>query len=305
MSAQDMRVTLRSSSVEVDVLPTFGARVVALVDRRSGRNWLAIEGQSAGPRDDHAFGVEEAAGWDECFPTVAPWDASKTTWRRRLRDHGELWGRAWTVKHWDDLSLGTVYEDRDFSFARELALDEAQLTATYRVQAIGNKILPALWSMHALLALAPGERIEIPRLKRVDATYLTLGGRTLSKRLLNWPDNGDSLPFPLDRVQPTQTRFSGKFYAEDASFSRASVGGENGWLDFEWEGVDYLGLWMTYGGWPQPNDILHVAIEPTNAPADHLGGAIATERALRLTPGEPISWRVALTLRPPSFPARS
>jgi hypothetical protein len=75
------------------------------------------------------------------------------------------------------------------------------------------------------------------------------------------------------------------------------VGGENGWLDLEWSGIDHLGIWLTYGAWPAPgSSIHHVALEPTTAPVDHLGQAIGRGTALVLQPGASTSWRVTMTL---------
>ena len=90
-------VTIESEAMRVAVLPAFGARVVSLLDKCSAREWMFEGGQTSDTGEDAVYGADAAVGWDECFPTVSPWDASQTAWQRRLRDHGDIWGRPWTV----------------------------------------------------------------------------------------------------------------------------------------------------------------------------------------------------------------
>ena len=98
-----------------------------------------------------------------------------------------------------------------------------------------------------------------------------------------------------DRVQPIETQFAGKLYAPNVY--AASVGGEGGWLDFAWQGIDHLGIWLAYGGWPAPGGRHQIALEPTTAPVDHLGDALNSGMAISLDPGGKRSWQVSLTLR--------
>jgi len=287
-------LAIENKAVRVALDPAFGARVLSLIDRRSGRDWLAKGPQSTATGEDAIYLADEAVGWDECFPTVSPWDASATALRRPLRDHGDLWGRPWAVAAHAADSVTTSRADGALAFSRRLALDGATLTADYAVTNSGAEALPFMWALHGLLAVAPGETIEMAGVSSVAATYVSRDGAAIRTPRLPWPDG--NIGFALDTVQPAATRFAAKLYASDVS--RAAITGANGRLELAWEGVRHLGLWLNYGGWPAPGDVHHVALEPTTAPVDHLGQALAQDTALILASGATTRWRVTLTLRP-------
>jgi galactose mutarotase-like enzyme len=288
-------VALTSSDLELRVAPEAGARVVALIDRQTGRNWLA-EGRLPGA-DQMTYGLAEAAGWDECFPTVSPCDARTTPWLRVFRDHGDLWGRPATVTTQSVNVLETTFEREGFRFVRRLGLAGLVVEIDYGVEARLGEATPFLWAMHPLFTLRPGECIRLEGARSLSPTYLALKGERLDLTAMLWPSAGGRIPFALDRVQGASARFAGKFFAEDGAVRRASIGGPERWLDVEWDGVDHCGLWLTYGAWPEFNDIVHVAIEPTTSPDDTLMQAIAKGRAAFVAPGERKTWRVRLTLR--------
>lgn len=288
-------VTLTSSDLELAIAPHSGARVVFLVDRHTGRNWLA-EGPPS-RKDAMTYGVGEAAGWDECFPTVSPCDASATPWRRQLRDHGDLWARPAEVTAQTAELLETTFEGDGFRFVRRLTLTGPVLDVAYAVETTLDEPTPFLWAMHPLFALRPGEMIAIEDAGMLLPTYLSLQGRQLEPKPTPWPMGDGQIPFRLDCVQSPGARFAGKFFVDDAAVRTASLGGPDRWLDLQWEGVANVGLWLTYGAWPEFNNVVHVAIEPTTSPDDTLAEAIAKQRAAAITPGKRETWRVRVTLR--------
>eukprot|EP01035_Chromulina_nebulosa_P062854 gene62854-85963_t len=78
---------LENQHLRVGVTTQFGARVVSLFDKASGREWMTQGTESTNTGEAAVYGGPEAVGWDECFPTVGASDASSTGWQRRLRDH--------------------------------------------------------------------------------------------------------------------------------------------------------------------------------------------------------------------------
>ena len=60
------------------------------------------------------------------------------------------------------------------------------------------------------------------------------------------------------------------------------------------ETIAHLGIWITYGAWPQKGGHYEVALEPTNAPSDHVGQTIAGGYP-PLAVGERRTWRVTMT----------
>lgn len=295
-------VAIENAEIRVEIDPEFGARVLSLIDRRSGRDWMAKGAQSTQTGEDAIYLADEAVGWDECFPTVAPWDASATALGRKLRDHGDLWGRPWAVEALSADSVITRRDDRGFRFSRRLSLQGATLAADYAVTNMGTTALPFMWALHGLLAVTPEDRIEMAGVGSVSATYIADRGRTLIAPQLVWPGPGNAIDVPLDTVRGIEAQFAAKLYASDIPAARAAIGGSRGWLELAWDGkqLRHLGLWLNYGGWPEPGHVHHLALEPTTAPVDHLGEALAQGTAHILEPGFTSRWRVTMTLRAPA-----
>src|SRR5512135_2538946 len=86
--------TLRNDLLELTAVPELGAKIIALKNLRTGREWMyrppgGLRLFRNRPGDD--FAASTLVGWDECLPTIAPcvWNA------RTLPDHGEVWSVAW------------------------------------------------------------------------------------------------------------------------------------------------------------------------------------------------------------------
>jgi galactose mutarotase-like enzyme len=290
-------VSIASEVMEVSVLPDYGARVVGLRDRRTGRDWLAPGAPSPQTGEGAVYRGAEAVGWDECFPTVSPWDGTQTLWRRPLRDHGDLWGRPWSVDEASRTVLATSFAGDLFRFSRTLSVDGPTLTAAYRLDNRAADDMPYLWALHGLLAVTPADRIVLPAVDSATATYLQSGSHVLDANSVSWPETNGVLPFPLDAVQGPATGFAGKLYAEVPASASAAIGHDGQWLRIGWDAsITTLGIWLNYGGWPAGPGSHHIAIEPTTAPADHLGDALDAGRAAWLKPGASASWTITLTL---------
>lgn len=290
-------VFIESDAMGVGVLPDYGARVVSLVDKASGRDWIFGGGQSPDVGEDAVYGGGEAVGWDECFPTVAPFDAADTAWKRRLRDHGDLWGRPWSVESKTNTSLSTAFQSAQFRFGRTLEVAGRTLRASYTLENRTSEDMPFLWALHALLAVTPRDRIVLPGVTEVNGTYLSLAGTRIEGASVPWPDTADVLGFPLDQVQPASRRFAGKFYAAGIASRSASVGHGDEWLTIRWdEAIDDLGIWLNYGAWPSVPGSHHIALEPTTGSADHLGQALVAANPATVVPGATAAWTITLTL---------
>jgi len=294
-------LVLENQHIRLVVIPKNGARVTSLTDKKSGREWL-VSGNTSLPEPEAAYGGDEAAGWDECFPTIAPVKAaSATAWHRPLRDHGDLWGRPWHIEEANRTRLTTRYACPEFTFTRALELEGSQVECSYEVVTAGRRALPFLWAQHVLLAVTPADRIVLPGVKLIDADYMRLKGEVRMPQTFSWPGPGGVLGIPLDAIHPQSTRLAAKFYAEVPPAPMVSVGNDTGWLDFTWnaEELPYLGLWMNYGAWPSASPQHHLSIEPTTTAHDSIADATAQQRRRVLTRNSPFVWTVTLTLREP------
>ena len=151
-------VVLENDAVRLACEPELGARITSLVDRRNGREWLVpgtLPGTAAAwAAGEAVFGGDEAFGWDECLPTVAPCPDPTDGKAPALRDHGDQWGRPADVMATDDRLVATWTRSRwPLWFERAITLEGAAVVCEYELEGGGDRALPILWSMHALLAL--------------------------------------------------------------------------------------------------------------------------------------------------------
>lgn len=290
-------ISIENDALRVDILPGYGARVSSLVDKASGRDWIFPGGQSSNTGEGAVYSRDEAVGWDECFPTVGAFDASGTPWKRRLRDHGDLWGRPWRIDSATPTQLSTTYADPMFEFTRVLSVEGSTLVADYRVVNRTGESLPFLWALHGLLVVSPADRIVMPDAQAVTATYLSLGGKRYpTPSDFGWPGPDAVFPLNLDDVQPASINMAGKLLAHGIRSRSVALGHGREWLTIAWDApIDDLGMWFAYGAWPEPGELHHIALEPQSANADHIGQAI--ERgAAPIAPHATIDWQVRMSV---------
>ena len=283
---------LESPTVRVVAVPSLGGRVVSLLDRRSGREWL-VQGEAPAPDDRSwaaeaaVFGGDEAFGWDECAPTVAPCVDPLDPEGLPLRDHGSSWGRPIEMPD-DPDRLVTAWDDPRWPLGvtRTITLEGATIVARYAASMDGDEPLPLLWSMHALLALEPGATVVVEP---------PLAGR--------WPVPLDGAGgASVETVLPIDAGVSAKLYLPARDLSRVAARGVDGAeIRFEWdrEFAPVLGVWLDYGGWPAGAGRHQVALEPTTSAHDSLEAASRDGSQVWLRPGEVIRWQVTLELVPP------
>jgi hypothetical protein len=267
-------IVLENEAIRLACEPALGARITSLVDRRTRREWL-VPGTLPGAEDawaaeGAAFGGAEAFGWDECLPTVAPCPDPVDANAAALRDHGEQWGRPANVEATGESLVAAWTQARwPLRFERTIRLEGATVVCAYELVAAGDRPLPILWSMHALLALEPGSRIVLE------------------------PDGESRV------VRGVEARRAEKLYVDARPLTRVAAQTTDGSeLRFDWDRrfAPALGIWLDYGGWPAGEWLHQVAIEPTTSPHDDLGSSIAAGTACILEPGVPERWEVRLQL---------
>jgi len=282
MSARAM--TLKNDVVELTIIPSFGARVTSLKDRRTGREWL-VTGPSVGDSSDEAvFLSEEAIGWDECFPTVAPCKVNGEA--TLLRDHGDLWARPWSIQSQSDGHIDCLYETKEYSFSRSLTLIGNEVKAEYELKNLGEEEIPYLYSQHMLLATNPGEIIQlsgIDNLKDGDVPFA-------------WPDQENG--HRNDKVLGFEAGVADKTYGLANGEASAGVYSDAGSLSINWSASElpYFGMWRCFGGWPEGKPVHQLALEPTTAPAHDLESAKKLNLAATLAAGATTHWATTIKL---------
>jgi galactose mutarotase-like enzyme len=304
-------VRLEDDSLALVVVPGLGARAVSLVDRRSGREWL-VQGDPPGRDEAAAWASEDVVfdgrtsfGWDECLPSVAPSPDPLDPGAPALRDHGDQWARP--AEPYLDEQTGTLEKTFSstrwpYAFDRRVSLPgEGEILVEYRLTSRAEKAIPVLWSMHPVFRFEPGTRLDLGRTREARLTWAN--GLPLSPAdRVGWPvaSLDDGQPIDLSHVRGREG-WAAKLYAAAPEVARA-VTPDGSALELRWdrETAPTLGVWLSTGGWPVGGPPAEqVALEPTTSPDDHLGDALAHERALMLEPGDVRHWWVRIRLRAP------
>jgi hypothetical protein len=270
------RVVCSTEALSLTLIPELGAKVVSLVDRARGREWVAqpIRPYRSAAAGD-AFADFDGGGWDECFPNVGagPHPGSGV----ELQDHGEVWSAPWALELADGTVATTVRGTQlPFVLERRLALRGALVEARYSLENSGPEPLRCLWSMHPLLATEPETQIVLPDVATV------------------YRDGDDA---PLAWPTPPPAEGSGlKLFAGPLARGRAALLDETTaatWLALAFD-TDYLGIWINAGVWPPDQPLHHAALEPASGRADRLDAALRLGETWLLTPGERLGWAVTL-----------
>jgi len=211
--------------------------------------------------------------------------------------------------------------DRPFVFTRRLRLDGPRLVAEYELENRGTAALPVLWSMHPLLALEPGARIEVGGLVSVRVAHAAGLPLAPVPGRADWPETPgtDGRPLQLDVVgDPAAGTALKAFGGWELYGSWDSAGGEGlpgvaavaqpdgSRLELTWYApiAPNLGIWLDDGGWPPLPEAPRVqhALEPTTSPDEDLASAIAADRALVLAPAVRVAGSATRRVRAPGEP---
>jgi galactose mutarotase-like enzyme len=271
-------VGLRGDAVELLVVPRLGAKVISLINRATGRQWLWSSGRS--PRLFEVvtgcdFADGPLLGADECVPTVAPckWNG------RDLPDHGEAWTQAWSL---DDAALGDArivtrldLPISPLSIERTIQVDGDVVRFDYAITNRSDDEQAYVWAFHPMMTIEPGDRIELPASVTRVRVEQAMGDLPLGARgdVWSWPTPKPGVDFAsLDLGGPDRAV---KLFTEPLTEGRAAIvndrTGDRLTFTFDVAELNTLGIWINRGGF---DGYQHVALEPTNGAPDALDLAV-------------------------------
>ncbi len=289
-------VRLESDFLRVDVAPGVGGRVISLLDKSSGHEFLwrnralPLELKPAGAEYDPNF----FGGIDELLPNDIPESIDGVA----CPDHGELWTTPLVPQINDQrLSLRGKLPGFGLSYEREMALrqDAPCLEFNYRLTNLAREPRHFLWKLHAAVAVEPGDRIICParRGQVVDLAWSRY--KTLAP--FDWPNiahqRADLIPAPDGTVD--------FFYLFDLPAGeiacQSSTRGLTLGYRFDPKVFPYAWLFASYGGF---NGHYVVVLEPCTAMPISVREATAQGHCSRLAPGETLATTVTLYAGPSS-----
>jgi hypothetical protein len=277
-------VTIESDSLRAEVWPQFGGKVSSVVDKADGFELLFTYPAEfpSGPQYDLPYGKGWYAGWDECFPAVAPGKYIGHPYDGiAVPDHGELWGLPTTSVPAKN-GITTVWHGLRFGYrlTRKLSLDGPTLTADYTLVNLAPFEFRFVWAQHALLAMNTPVELSLAE-RRFRLSHDAKGNDI--QRPFEWDDPNDELRL---LGQPGRMPAGGgwKAFSLDAIASDAVVRyperGRRLAISYSAENSPaFWGVWINTGGWAGHR---HFAVEPTTGRFDQLDRAIHDDSAGRV-----------------------
>jgi hypothetical protein len=291
-------VTVENDAVRLQVWPTFGGKVSSVVDKADGYE-LMFDYPAELPtraRYDEPFDDGWFAGWDECFPAVAPGRYPGRPYDGiGIPDHGELWGLPTTAVPAKD-GITCVWHGLRFGYrlTRKLHLDGPSVVADYTLVNLAPFEFRFVWAQHAFLSVAVPVRLDAPAGRwrfSHDANHVD------RQREFDWPavepdaDLSDLSALPQGRgwktftVDPIVSPLVVRYPTRGRSISIDYESGDG--LPAHW------GVWINTGGWGNTHNF---TVEATTGRFDQLDRAVADGSAGRVAPGGRRDWSVRWTL---------
>jgi uncharacterized protein DUF5107 len=283
-------IRFESDHLRADVAPGVGGRVVSLVEKAGGHEFLwrnrglRLEPMPAGTEYDPNF----FGGIDELLPNDIPEEISGVA----CPDHGELWTLPLTWRcDGARLTLDGTLPRFGLRYERTMSLrdDGPVLEFSYRLTNPTSAPRAFLWKLHAALAITPGDVIECParEARVVDVNY----SRFATLASFAWPLlEGKSV-----NIIPPADGTMDFFYLFDLragrlSWRRPSAGLEFGY-EFDPRVFPFAWLFASYGGF-----LGHytAVLEPCTAMPISVNEAATKRQCSVLQPGETLATRVTI-----------
>jgi len=285
-------VVIESEAVRAEVVPELGGKIVSLLYKPTGKQWLLDAGSRVLRQPDYgsAFTDWDMSGWDECFPTINACSFAGT----ELPDHGEVWPLPWNC----EVKEGTIACAVDtvrlpLRLTRTLSMPSPDtLRLAYRADNLhGESETPFLWAAHPQFAVDEPTRVLLPESMR--EMLCVFGGRELTAgtkypvdaiREL-WPDvTGDGRKFYYAGALDADSGWSGLYGRDSRSYLLLRTSPAD---------VPHLGVWIDEGMF---NDRSVCALEPGIGYYDSLERAAANGTAGLLAPGGCREWQLDIVL---------
>lgn len=283
-------IRLESAQLQVDVAPSIGGRIVSLVEKTRGYDFLwrnqnvSLRPLPSGAEYDPNF----YGGIDELLPNDIPENINGLD----CPDHGELWT---TPLSWRQGGGRLLLEGRlaqcELTYQREMSLrpDAPCVDFKYRISNPTSRPQDFLWKLHAALAVQPGDIIDCPARKAqvVDPGW----SRHQNLAPFDWPKFKGSAV----NVIPAPDGTMDFFYLFDLMEGRMSWQRPSQDLQFSY-GFDrtmfpYTWMFASYGGFGGHYTVI---LEPCTAMPISVNDAASKKQCSHLDPGQTFETSVTI-----------
>ena len=283
-------VRMESAQLRVDVAPSVGGRIVSIIDKRTGHEFLwrnqalRLELKPSGTEYDPNF----YGGIDELLPN----DLAEPIDRIECPDHGELW----TTPLQPEISGERLVVHGELplfglQYRREMHLrgDGPWVNFKYQITNTTKEPRQFLWKLHAAIAVQQGDVIDCParRAQIVDPAW----SRFKTTAPFDWP----KLEGRATNIVPPKDGTMDFFYLFDLPkgemfWRRPSAGLKFGY-QFDTKVFPFAWLFASYGGFL---DHYTIILEPCTAMPMSVKAAAAKGQCSPLQPGQVLETTVSL-----------
>ncbi|MCX6434215.1 MAG: FCD domain-containing protein, partial [Actinobacteria bacterium] len=271
--------------IALTVVPSRGARIVELLDRQTGVQWMSPPVRP--PQGLHEGAVwedQDCAGWDELCPNIAPVEAT-----------------AAGGSHFEAIDLdglATSCRSADVHFMRRISVSGSTLRTEYSVENLTDQPIVGCWAAHPILRLTDTTEVLLPPGSEVVIDSGPMHDHADEPGWRPWPVL-DDLGGNWDRPGAAPG-LAAKLFTRPGTTASVRVARDGAYLEARVDPreVPSFGLWLNNGGWPDDVPQRHFAVEPSFAAADSLALSDRRGAALHLEPRSLHHWSVEWTVGP-------
>jgi hypothetical protein len=283
-------IRLESDFLCVDVAPSVGGRVVSLVEKSGGNEFLwsnpalKLAASPSGSEYDPNF----YGGIDELLPNDIPEVVNGIP----CPDHGELWTLPLACEHdRERIRLAVDLPLFGLRYEREMRLRDngPWLDCTYRIANLSAETRAFLWKLHAALQIDAGDRIDCSarRAQAVDLNW----SRYRARQPFDWP----FIEGQNAAVVPAADGTVDFFYLFDLRAGQIALRRPKRGLVFSYHFgrsiFPYVWLFASYGGFAGHYTAI---LEPCSAMPISVNAAAAARQCSVLAPGQVLETRVSI-----------
>ena len=283
---------LESDHLQIGIAPSVGGRVVSLIHKPTGHEFLwrnralPLQRLPAGSDYDPNF----FGGIDELLPNDIPEEIDGI----RCPDHGELWTTELEAEGASNrLTLRGTLPAFGLRYEREMVLrpDAPRLDIRYRLSNPTAQSRHFLWKLHAALNVAPGDCVDCPAGKGQVVDMAWSRFQTLAP--FDWPHIQGQDAHVIPPPEGTVDFFYLFELAEGRLGWRRPSTGLTFTYQFDLAVFPYAWLFASYGGF---NGHYTVIVEPCTAMPISVNEAAAKGHCSRLQPGASLATAVSIVV---------
>jgi hypothetical protein len=300
-------ILIENRYIRAVVLPDNGAKIISLVRRNTGREFLLQPNPRQRSQFPHRGFEQHAYGFDECFPTIAPCEYPEGAFRGvPLPDHGELWSGPWKYEIGKGhLQVWSEPRCLPCIFRKRIRLDADSVLIEYEIESVSDQPFRYLWSAHPLLQIEPGCQIVLtPDVCSLLIGYSTGNHLGIPGMACGWPTAQVSQggEINLSIIGNETARTAAKLFTPQLSEGFCAVyypkTDESISYHFDVKQVPYVGIWVCQGGWPSSGrGQFTAALEPCTGRHDSLAQAIEQNECSLLAPREKKRWELQVHIQ--------